>query len=208
MLWIFHRAGEIVDQDRRRRRGDDDIGPDAFASRRQHLALELDHFRHAFEHEACAGQCGSHVVHRRHGDPREDGIGVGLGQQSEPRKARQRFTDLAERLGFEFRKLFGRPRLDVDHDDGVAGIGERHRDAAAHAAGAETGDDGADSRHCSKSLAQQRLQLVTIEMAQPQGSQRAAAFQKILTADRATDGKEGPCQRRRHSGRSGDGDEK
>ena len=66
-----------------------------------------------------------------------------LAQQSEPRQARQRLADFAERLGFEGRELFRGARLDVDHGDGVAGIGEGDRDAAAHAAGAETGNGGA-----------------------------------------------------------------
>ena len=90
----------------------------------------------------------------------------------------------------------------------MAGIGERHRDAAAHAAGAETGDGGAGSGHRLKTLAQQRLQLVAIEMAEPERRQRAPALQKILAADGAADGEERKRQRRRHPGEFGDRHEK
>ena len=79
-----------------------------------------------------------------------DGFGFGVLQQAEPRKARQRLSDFVERLGTEFRKLPGGARLDVDHGDVVAGIGERHGDAAAHAAGAETSDRGARGGHWLK----------------------------------------------------------
>ena len=75
---MFDRAGEVVDQDGRCGRGDDDVRPDAFRGSRQHLALEVDHFRHAFEHDACAGECGSHVLRRHHRDPSDDGFGVVL----------------------------------------------------------------------------------------------------------------------------------
>ena len=100
-FWVFHGAREIVDQDGRSGRGNDDVGPDAFGRRRQHLALELDHFGHAFEHQACAAQRGGHILRRDDGDASNDRGGVGLRQQSEPRETRQRFSDFAERLGFE-----------------------------------------------------------------------------------------------------------
>ena len=146
-LGVVDRAGEIVDQDRRCGRGDDGVGRDAFRGRRQHLALELDHFRHAFEHHAGAGQRRCHILRRHHRNPGDDGFGVIAIKQSEPRQAGQGFSDFTERIGLEYCKTVRGARLDIDHGDVVAGIGERHRDAAAHAAGAETGDDGASSGH-------------------------------------------------------------
>ena len=127
-------------------------------------------------------------LRRHHGDPRDDGLGVIVRQQSEPRQACQRFADFAERLGFERRELLRGARLDVDHGDGVAGIGECHRDAAAHAAGAETGDRGGERRSSVKTLAQQGLQFVAIEVAETEACQRAPALHEILAADRAADG--------------------
>jgi len=57
--------------------------------------------------------------------------------------------DFADRPGFEFGEIISRARLDVDHGDGVTGIGESDRDAAAHSAGAETNDQGASRGHRS-----------------------------------------------------------
>jgi hypothetical protein len=58
---VSDRAREIVDQNRRRRRGDDDFGAGAVRRGRKHLALEVDDFRHAFEHNAGSGNHGRHV---------------------------------------------------------------------------------------------------------------------------------------------------
>src|SRR5207237_7560369 len=52
-------------------------------------------------------------------------------------------SDFVQCLGPEFFELLGRARLDVDQGDVVTRIGERDRDAAAHAAGAQAGDRGA-----------------------------------------------------------------
>ena len=41
-----------------------DVRPDAFRGRRQHLALEVDHFGHAFEHDAGAGERGAPCLAR------------------------------------------------------------------------------------------------------------------------------------------------
>ena len=55
-------------------------------------------------------------------------------------------------------------------------IGERDSDAAPHAAGTETGYLG-PSRHRSKSLAKQRLQLGFAEIAKPQRIERYMTLQ-------------------------------
>ena len=51
---------------------------------------------------------GGHVLRRHHRDPRDHDSRVCVVQQAEPRQARQRLPDLAQRLGFECCELFGR----------------------------------------------------------------------------------------------------
>jgi hypothetical protein len=59
----------------------------------------------------------------------------------------------------------------------MAGIGERHRDATAHAAGAETGDGGTAMLSSSaKTFAQQTSAVVAVEIAETKAGQRAAVF--------------------------------
>ena len=146
-LGALDRARDIVDQDGRCGRSDDRIGRDAFRGCGQHLALEVDHLGHALEHDAGAGERRRHVLRRRDGDAGDHRIGVLVGQQSEPRKACERLPDFAQCVGFERCELFRGAGLDVDHGDGVAGIGKRNRDAATHAAGAETGNHGTGRGH-------------------------------------------------------------
>ena len=181
---------------------------DALRRRRQHLALEIDHLGHAFEHDAGVGERGSHVLRRHHGDPGDDGFGVRVRQQSEPRQARQRFLDFAERVGFERRELLRGTRLDVDHGDGVAGIGEGDRDAAAHAAGAETGDAGASGRHRPKPSRSRVCNSSRLRSPRPRLASVRPSCHEILAADRAADGEKRLRQRRRDAGQFGDRNQK
>ena len=60
----------------------------------------------------------------------------------------------------------------------------------------------------AKSFAQQRLQLVAVEIAETEARQRASALHKILAADRAADGEKRFRQRRRDAGQFGDRNQK
>ena len=62
-------------------------GPTMLRGRCQHLALELDHFGHAFEHDAGAGERGVAMSCERTTETRAiDGVGVGV--VSRPNRAR------------------------------------------------------------------------------------------------------------------------
>ena len=80
-------------------------GPTHLRGRRQHLALELDHFGHAFEHDAGAGERCRHICARTTETRAMTASASLVRQQAEPRQAGQRFLDFTERFGFERREL-------------------------------------------------------------------------------------------------------
>src|SRR6478609_3762225 len=49
---MFGCAREIVDQDGRCRRSDDDVGADGIRGRTQHFAFQVNNLRHTFEDDA------------------------------------------------------------------------------------------------------------------------------------------------------------
>src|SRR5882757_5440502 len=65
-----------------------------------------------------------------------------------------------------------------------------------------------EQRSCVKSLAQQGLQFVAIEVAETETIERAAAIREILAADRAAEGEKGKCQRRCDSSQFSDRNQK
>ncbi len=102
---------------------------------------------------------------------RGDGLDRALVEQPELGEARQRAPDFADGFARELFEIGLRPRLEIDDGDRVAGIGEHHGDAAAHAAGAETGDAFAAHMKPTRS---KRLQLCAIERAEAEGRQACA----------------------------------
>ena len=98
--------------------------------------------------------------------------------------------------------------LDVDHGDGVAGIGERDRNAATHAAGAETGDRGAGCGHPPKPSRSRVCSRSRSRVAETKTCQGASAPHEVLAADRAADGEKGLRQRRCNSGQLSDRNQK
>jgi len=92
--------------------------------------LRVDHLGDALEYDRGAGERSGALFAGTTDTRPAMASGVMFGEQAEPRETRQRFVDFAERLGLSVANSRRRPRLDVDHRDAVAGIGERHRDAA------------------------------------------------------------------------------
>ncbi len=90
-------------------------------------------------------------------------------------------------------------RLEVDHRDVVAGIGEDDRDAAAHAARAETGDGGTGA-HAESLRAAPLAARAGSRWPKPKRRERAPGLHEVLAADRAADGEERLDQRRLDAG--------
>ena len=81
----------------------------------------------------------------------------------------------------------------------MAGIGEHHRDAAAHAAGAEAGDGGSGAHRQSPRAAAPAARRDRARRGRALASVRPRPHE-ILAADRAADGEKRTRQRRRHAG--------
>ncbi len=121
-------------------------GPASFEALRQRLALEVEHFRHAFEDHGGRGERGLRAALRNDRHARHDGVDLCGIEHAEGCERGQHAADFAERFGFELAEVVVAARLEVDHLHRMAGIGEHDRNAAPHAAGTETGD-GVACRH-------------------------------------------------------------
>jgi hypothetical protein len=135
-----HRARQVVDQDRRRGRGDDRSRARKRGCARQRLALEIQHLGDAFEDHRCSRERRGRLRFAHHRDPCNDAIDLVLREQPQAREELQRAAHLLRRLGREPGKGRGIARLEVDERDGMTGIGERHCNATPHAASTQGGD--------------------------------------------------------------------
>ena len=179
---MFDRAGEVVDQDGRCGRGDDGVRPDAsFEARASASRLSSTTSGTPSKTIRGAAQCAPR--HACAGTTRHarDAPASASSADSMP-NARQRLP-ASSRISpsasaSSSSNCVGGARLDVDHGDVVAGIGEGHGDAAAHAAGAEAGDRGARRSSVESPRAAGVCSAVAIEMAEPEARQRAAARAK------------------------------
>ena len=128
------RARQIVDQDRRCGRGDDRLRAGKRGRARQRLALEIQHLGDAFEDHRCGRERRGRLRFAHDRNARHDAVDLVLLEQPDAREACQRAAHLVRRLGREPGKRRRIARLEVDQRHGMAGIGERHRDATPHAA--------------------------------------------------------------------------
>ena len=143
-------------------------GPTHFEAARQHLALEVDHLGHAFEHDAgvrrarqqlfCAGTTETRATTASSPPCRQQPNRARLASVllTSPSASASSDREIGRR---------GAPLMSII-GDGVAGIGERHRDAATHAAGAETGDRGASGSHWLESSRSRVCSSALVEVAE------------------------------------------
>ena len=91
-LGMIDGGREVIDQNGGRGRCDDRRGSGELRGARQRFALEIEHFRHAFEDDRGGGQCRLRFVLRHDGDARHQCFDRGRIEQPE---ARERCQDIA-----------------------------------------------------------------------------------------------------------------